>query len=287
MKPFQFNIYLGILTIIGYSFKTEDILRSVPGWLLGTFLLVLYFSEYWAFLFKINADRIKEIMIRTKGRYNQKIEPFREPGFMLFYGFIIRMIFRITLILAALTMFGVETGKTLPLWAGIVMGTTVLVELFVFLYAAFETKVIINSPDEEGTKAEWESELKWREKMVRRMKLPNFQLKLECSNIVLLVAALAATYMFWNMVNREFVDFIHQSAITQESPAFVIILIPIACFVLSIFFLTPVRLAFWIEQLFQIDTKQELLKFRLSLLFAGISITAPTLIALLKYSFSL
>jgi cytochrome c biogenesis protein CcdA len=59
-------------------------------------------------------------------------------------------------------------------------------------------------------------------------------------------------------------------------------MILIACFVLCLFFLVPIRLAFWMEEFFKADQKREKLKYRWSVFFAGVMITGPTLLQLVK-----
>lgn len=283
INPLQFNIYLGVLTLIGYAIPPATLYQYIPGPLLAIFLIALFVGDYWAFVFRTKIIRTASLYELSGGVPSKRVGELSEPGCMMYYAFILRLVFRFSVALFSVMLFTGSPDGEAPTWAIILFILVVLFELFNLMYTLFELHIFrIRYEDDDSEDEYWEKEKAWRTKMFKKLNDPNLDLKMFFAGFILVISATAATAMFWDGANHEFVGFIQRSAKDGTSPLFVILLVLIACFVLCLFFLIPVRLAFWLEQLMNVKTKQDKLKYRLSILFAGFSITAPSLIQLVK-----
>lgn len=285
MNSFQFNIYLSIATLLGQFFLPLESLLNLPKWIVLPALLCLYIGEFWAFLFKLKLVRIKNLFELSNGDPKKKVGEIGDPGCMMFYAFLMRFVFRFSIFLFAfMILFGEPEGE-LSGWAITVMIIIVLFELFNMMYSIYETHIFrlkTDDDDEKDLNEYWEKELKWRAKNFPLIQNANNQIKLKFADFILFLSGCAVTALFWDGCNREFVSFIKRSALEGESPVFVILLVVIACSILCLFFLMPVKLAFWIERLINSQTPQEIKRYRWSIFFAGISVSAPSLIQLVK-----
>lgn len=286
MNQLQFNLILGLLSLFGYLAKSSGWIFTGPLWLMGLFLTLVYIGDYWAFLYKLKTARGKFLYDLSGGDPYKKIGETKEPGCMIFYAFLIRMVFRIVIAMFALFAFGGSLSGDLANWQIGFFVAVVLFELFNMMYSMFETHIFNLSRDEdsesENTDKYWEKEGKWRVKVFGMFSDRRHKMKEVLSAIILIITAYICTAIFWDGSNSEFVDFIVRSKKFGESPSFVIIAVLVSSFILCLFFLLPLRLAFWIEQKMHADTRREKINYRLSVLFAGTMIVAPTLVQLLK-----
>jgi hypothetical protein len=285
MNAFQFNLYLGLLSLIGGFVLPLDLFLTLPGWLIVLILISLYIGEFWAFLYKLKTARLKYLFELSGGDPDKQVGPRLDPGCMMFYAFLMRFVFRVAVVMVAYIFVVGEPEGELSGWAIGFMITVVLFELFNMLYSLYETRIFstqTDDSDEEDLKEEWKNDLDWRKRLFPLLAKQNESVKLMFAHFILFFSGAAVSALFWDGMNKEFIGFIKRSAIEHESPWFVIIFTVLACAVLCLFFLMPVKLAFWIERLMQADAPQEKRNYRWSVVFAGMTVTAPTLIQLIK-----
>lgn len=286
MNSFQFNIFLGLISLVGFTFLPEELLSFFPKWCVAVFFILLYASEFWAFLYKIRIARVKQLYDLSKGNPSKRIGEIEEPGCMLFYAFLMRFVFRFAMIMLAITFFnGGDSDKEIPNWGIVFMIIVVLFELFNMMYSLYETHIFRLKTDDDGEMDEeeyWVKEKDWRTKMFKKLNAEKESSKLFFADLIILLSSSVITMLFWQGSNQSFIEFIKRSATQNESTLFVVLTVLISSAILCLFFLMPVKLAFWLEQKMHIDTVEEKRKYRLSILFAGISITAPSWIQLIK-----
>jgi len=285
LSPVKFNIALGIVSLISLFFGNINWLQAVPLWVLGLFFTFLYIADCWAFLLKIRIARIRQIVDVTKGEIKTRNFVPEDPGCMIMYAFIMRLVIRFSFMLLALFSFSGDLSGDLPNWAIVFVILVTLFEVFNLMYSMFETRIFKMNKENDSEKEDdkyWEEEFKWREKSLKILNDPRTPLKEAFAVIVLLLTGFVTTIAFWDQANGDFVSFIVQSSREGESPYFVVPMILISSFVLCLFFLIPVRLAFWVEEYLKADEKHEKRKYRWSILFAGVMITGPTLLQLIK-----
>lgn len=254
---------------------------TIPIYLVAFCSFLLYFAEFWAFLFKLKIARIRELVHTTKGNPNLEMDAGSEPGCMMVYAFLMRFVFRIVLGMIPVLVLGEGIDKDMNNIQITFMVIIVLFELFNMMYSIYEThifKLTGEDPDtEKDTRNFWENEKKWRAKNYPLINQVNTKNKEIVATLVLLVVAFITTHFLWGAMNNEFIDFIIRTKTNHESALFTTLSVSISCFVLCLFFLMPVRLAFWIEEKMKADEPIELKRYRLSLIFAGFSICSPSL----------
>lgn len=286
MTTIQFNILLGFISLLGYFFLPQDLLSVFPKWSVAVFFLGLYCTEYWSFLYKIKSARVKQLFELTKGDPTKRIGELEEPGCMMFYAFLIRFVFRFAMVIFVILYFsGIEDDQEIPNWGVVLMIVVVLFELFNLMYSMFELHVFrlkTDDDDEIDEEEYWLKERKWRTKMFNNYKNLPSPLKLILADFVLFLTSTVATMLFWQGFNQSFIEFIQRSSMENESSIFVILVVLVSSAILCLFFLMPIKLAFWIEQKMHVDSSSEKRRYRLSILFAGISITAPSWLQLIK-----
>lgn len=274
-----------MFTLLGFLFSHLNLFSFIPLYVLAIFALLLYVAEYWAFLFKLKVARLDMLHALSKGKPDLRVGIGTEPGWMLFYAFLIRFVFRIVLVMVAVISFrGGDPNQDMNTFQIIVLVLVVLFEVFNMMYSLFETHIFKLSGEDAETEKEleryWETEKKWRTKNFPILKLPETRKKEWAASIVLLAMAFVMTHLIWDGFNDEFRDFIIRTEQYGESVAFAVCAVLIACFLLCLFFLMPIRLAFWVVERMHADEKPEIRKYRWSLAFAGISICSPALIQL-------
>lgn len=286
MNPVQFNVYLGLCTLLSYFATVYTDNYAFPPWLAALACLFLYTGEYWAFLFKLRIALARHLYGLSGGNPNKKTGEPLEPGCMVFYAYLMRMVFRIVLGIIMILGFGGSriTEEMNSVQIGFLIAI-VLFEVFVFCYTLFESH-IFELPGEKDSEKDrekaWENEVRWRTKVFRELPLKNTPVKEFVASLLLFFMAVAATQLFWKEINGEFIDFILRTEKNRESASFAVITVLLSCFVLCLFFLMPVRLAFWIEEKIKASTLKKKRKYRLSLLFAGLSICSPSIVQLIR-----
>lgn len=274
----KFNYYLGGFSLIGLNISVNIDLNTLLSIALGIFGLAFYVLEGWAFLFKMNRIAARHFFELTGGKASVKVE-HTDPGCLIWYAFLVRMVMRIGLILLSLVSIG-NNPNDLPHWAGIIMGLAVLFELFFMLYSMYESK-IFNSADREHSEVS-ESELKWRQKHFPLLQSDNAKKKEIYANLILLVTAWIINISLWNAINEDFIRFIHDSKANGESSLLIVSLMLSFSFILCLFLLIPVRLAHWVEETIKAKDPVSKRKLRWSVFFAGAATTSPTWIELIK-----
>lgn len=286
LKPIQFNIILGLVSMTGLFLSHSNLFFSVPLYVYGIASIFLYVGEYWAFIYKIKFARLRFLYQLSNGNPKTKIGEGSDPGCMIFYAFLMRFVFRIALGMVAILGFGGDINKDMNTFQIIMMISITLFEVFNMMYSMFETHVFKLNGEYADTEKEvqqyWEKEANWRSKNFPLLENKETVKKEFWAGIILLVMAFVTTHLFWDAMNQEFIDFIVRTKKDKESVGFAVSMVLISCFVLCLFFLMPVRLAFWLEQKMNADEKPEILRYRLSLVFAGISICSPCLLQLIK-----
>lgn len=279
MNSTQFNIYLGICSILGFFLPAASIL-SLPTWLLIILALLLFAGDFWAFIFKLKFTRARYLYELSKGNPKAEVGQMLEPGCMMFYAFMMRMIFRFTLALFVI-LGGKDTDKELNGFQITLLSIVVLFELFNLMFSMYETHIFstkIGDETEKANKESWLKEIEWRKKMFERLNDPSLFKKEMLANAILFVMAFFMTKIFWDGMNNTFIESIIHTKKFEDSYLVEIIGVLISCTILCFFFLMPVRLAFWIEDRMKAVTRKEKRNYRLSLFFAGISICSPTII---------
>ncbi|MBI2258394.1 MAG: hypothetical protein HYU67_05790 [Flavobacteriia bacterium] len=286
INSFQFNLILGFFSIITLFLSNVTLKIQLPTFIIVFLSLILLVGEAWAFIFKLKYVKIREIINNTKKIQSTPYDGRIKPGCMMIYAFLIRMIFRISIGMYSVLILGQGVTNEANTFQKIFIIIIVLAELFNFAYCLFETNLFIISGEEEDTEKEkaeyWEKEKKWRIKNIKIINQISTTKKEVIATIFLLIMAIVCTKLFWDSANNQFIEYIVRTKNDKDSYFVNSMLVLFSCLVLCFFFLMPIRLAFWVEEKMKADKKSDVFKYRLSLIFAGISVCSPSIIQLLK-----
>lgn len=277
MNGIKFNYYLGALSLIGLNISTNIEFNALISVILGLLGLALYVLEGWAFHLKINRIAARYYFDLSGGNVDKFVQ-IQEPGCMIWYAFMVRMLLRIGLALFSVVGLSLSSPNDLPLWGGIMLGALILFELFFMLYIMFESRIFRS----EKSNLVEDGEKNWRTKYFTKLSLKKEVMKESYSDVILLISAWAINITFWNAINSDFIDFINRSYADGESALLIILLVVISSLTLCLFMLIPVRLAHWVEESINARDLQSRRKLRWSIVFAGLGTISPSLIELVR-----
>ncbi len=285
----RFNLFLGLISCFGFPILNPNIPLGTPSWWVALLGILFYVGELWAFNYKVRISRariLRRMTHNTPGLLNVSHD---STGCLIFYGFLMRFVFRIGMILVISGACGMDVQgdeEDVSVLTTIVMITGVVFELIVFGYSLYETRVYSSKPkSEQEEEEENESEIKWRTKHFPWLDDPKYPLKELGADMILFVFAILLTKAFWDPSNAGFVDFIRRSATDGTSGLVVFGGMIIANLTLCLFFLVPVRLAYWVEESMMVFSGRDRWKYTLSLIFAGFMITGPVWVEIFRVYF--
>lgn len=280
MNGYKFNVLFGIISLfVGASIPSYVDLRG-SGFLVGLIAVFMYFGEAWAFYYKTKLTRVRVVYVQTEGRITRTVPPLPALGCFVSYGFFLRLCFRTIFLIVALTTFGFmsESEEDIGGVAITVLILGILFELFLLGVSWIESRLTKDDEEEEPQK----EEQKWREKNFKMLKDPKLLAKEMGADFILFVSAMMFTHAFWTMSNNDFMDSIDHSYAIGDWGVGVLLSMVFFNFVLCLFMLVPVRLAYWVGESISTFTPQQKWRLRFSFLFAGLSITAPVFIHWVK-----
>lgn len=287
LTGFRFNIFLGLISCFGFPALNPDIPLEDPPWWVAIVGILFYVGEMWAFNYKIHISRARILRGLTKNTPGMLSVDTRTPGCMIFYAFLIRFCLRF----AMLMIIGAAMGLTLQdedpsIWVILLMIFGCLFEIVVFLFSLFWSRVYkTEAKNEREQESENDEEVAWRKKYFPWLDDPKHPMKEMAADIILFIFAVLLTKGFWDTSNADFIDFIRRSSTDGTSAAYVCVSIIIANIVLCLFFLIPVRLAYWVEESMLVFTGRDRWRYALSMIFAGLMVTAPSWMELFRVYF--
>lgn len=288
IDEFKFNIFFGFASFFIIPFLNNSIPLGEPSWWVATIGLIIYLGEAWATFYKINVVRARIIWKKSNTNFSDLNVTTRTPGNLIWFGFIMRLCLRFSIILLVLFAFGVDMNQNDPsLFIIVILCLIVLFELFVMGFTMFESRAFGTTSKEEDEKdktKDREEEQKWRTKMLKWKSDINFNKKEQLADIIIFVTATIGTNLFWNPMNSSFIDFINDSFI-NGNPVISILFFVIAGYVVSLFFIVPLKIAYWTENAMKIENKKSKIKYLLSYLFAIIGVLQPTIFYIIKHAF--
>jgi hypothetical protein len=281
LNGYKFNVLFGIIALFIVPMIPPYIDLQNSGFVVGLFALFMYFGEAWAFWYKTRLMRVRIVYQLTEGEAGRTVPPLPKLGYFVGFGFLLRFCFRFIFLLIALHTFGLMPDHSDQDIGGFAMTILILAALFeIFMLAVtwFESRLEKDDEEEQPQKAE----RIWREKNFPMLKDPNLLAKEGGADLVLFIAAMMFTHVFWTMSNNNFIESIDSSYAAGDWGVGVLLGMVIANFVLCLFMLVPIRLAYWVGESISTFTPQQRRSLRFSFLFAGLSVTAPVFIHFVK-----
>jgi hypothetical protein len=246
---------------------------------LGLCFLSLYFLETWAFNLKIRLSRARVLMELTDGDPKSPLT-HKSIGGLVWYGFLIRLIFRFLIMLIALNFLHLMRyeGKELSGWTLALLIIAMLFELYSLMIPMIDSGVdSYKERTEERRKRAQVAEVKWREENFLYLRNKELIWKEPAADILLTLYAIIPIKFFWGMVNNTFSSYIIGNARDGWGPIETAFGVAIPVFILSLFFLIPVRLAYWVGESIRVNSAAEKRHYYLSLCVACLVIMIPTL----------
>lgn len=272
----RFNYFIGIVSLFGIPAIHQFVTLGEPSWWVAAIGIIFYIAEAWATLLRVNLSRARIIYQRSGGNFHDLNIRTREPGGMIWYGFLMRFCMRFALIPFVCMALGLDFGDDLPAWMIIIMCVLVLFELGLMMYTMYETRVyeLYDKEDREEVAKGIEEEKKWRNKMENLARKPDTQLKEHLSNIILMGVGV----LFVNAANDEtskaIYDFMKDASINPFSILFSLFTATVMFFIVIL----PMRLAYWLEEAMEVKNPGDKLKLNLSFAFAVLSLVVPPII---------
>lgn len=252
--------------------------------LLGIFI---YLTEYFAFNYKLRIVRARAI--QKNMLHQQKTGEKRElgqPGCMVFYAFIIRMLYRIGFVIVALTAFGADFNEEMSGYVSVIFVSVILFEVFVFCYSLFETRIYSSPPaDKTEEEDEKQEEKSWREKYLPLLKKTDSSQREMGADLILFLYACMLTTAYFEPVNAAQNEVIFRWHNEGTSALAMIAGLLLMFSATWLFALMPMRLAYWVEESLASYTVKE--KWRLigSYAFACLAAVAPSVLYFIKIYF--
>lgn len=280
MDGYKFNILLGLISFFVVPFIAKGIDLREGNIFVGIIGLIFYFGEAWAFNYKTRLARARVVRRLIDEKRWNPLTGLPKLGCMVSYGFIMRLCFRIAILAFSMMAFGGLQEETDPHWIVItVLMIGVLFEMAILGYAWMDARL---DPGEEGEKEKIDEESSWRKSALPMLDDENMFIKETFSDLFLFITALMYTHGFWTLSNGEMIASIDHSHVYGESGWSVFLLILLSNAALCLFMLVPVRLAYWVDESISTIEPAQKRKLRWSLVFAGLSMTAPPLVHFMK-----
>jgi len=126
--------------------------------------------------------------------------------------------------------------------------------------------------------------MKWRNEVEKKVKKSNHPTKIILSDITLLTTATIGINLIWNPINETLLNFLEEQ-FKNESAVFGILFFLFTGLLMGLFFLFPLKIAYWAGNAMRADNRKLKFKYMLSFLFAILSVLQPCIIFIFKKIF--
>jgi small-conductance mechanosensitive channel len=275
-----FNLCFSFLCVLGTPLAIALFAQSGFTLWMGILGILVYILEFFAFQFLLKQVRFR-YELKVRGTHSGPDYPFpKTPGWLISYGVLMRMIFRIVLMMFSLSGFGfdpsAEDSDTIFI---VVLVTSVLAELVVACLVWFESGLFYQDSEEPGEKKQQhEAREKWFATHKKILQDGNdFR---EWASVLILALFGWLFYMgIWGSYEADMKAFALAQYQSGTDFGWTALGITICGVLLGLFFLVPLRLAYWIEEAINKADKKSRRKLNFSLFIAMLSMTEYPLIS--------
>jgi len=276
---FYFNILFACYYFLLAPFVSDYVFFGKRNFLVAIFGLIIYVAELFSFNFKTKIIRLRanETRLRMKKETGKEYE-IPQPGCVISYGVVSRMLFRIGFIMLAMSGFGYEPEQEdpSPFFIAILV-SAVLFECGVLAYTYAESGVFgSTAQDDEWDKdKEKKAKQKWLKKNMPKLNTEEYKKKEILSDVVLHLYAFMLFTAFWNPINNANIQYVQESFSSGNSALVTGCLLVFIYFLMTLLALPPIRLAYWVEESVQALTSKDKWKLWGSFLFASLVVASP------------
>lgn len=293
MKP-QLSSLQSNLVLAAYALLLAPL---VAGWLklgetnviVGILGLGMYVGEYVAFRTKLRMIRIRT-ELRRRALIKETGGNVAKPavGGMVLYGVVMRMCFRIAIIVFSFMAFGLSTDgkKDLPVPMMILMLVVVLFEALSLAFVVADSGLFgVTARSERQAERDQRAYDSW---MAKQLPLANSEIYYRqelLADLLLQLYTFVAYTAIWDSLNKEGVLFVMDAGKSHEPAGTVALVLLFMFTVMTLFFLVPIRLTYWLEQFAGAYTKKQRWLVRGSFVLAAIAGCVPVIAAYVRAFF--
>jgi hypothetical protein len=276
---YYFNILFALYYFFIAPYINEYVFQGQRNILVAIFGLIIYVAELYSFNFKTKLIRLRANEKRLRIiKESGKDYIIPQPGCVVSYGVVSRMLFRFGFIMLAMTSLGFDPGqeKQSPFFTAVLVAA-LLFECGVLAYTYAESGVFgSTAQDDKWDKEKEEAKKKeWLGMNLPKLNSEEYKKKELFSDVVLHLYAFMLFTAFWTPINEGNKQFVHDAFVGGD-PAFTTgCLLFFIYLVMALLAFPPIRLAYWIEESVQALTSKEKWKLWGSFILAASSVALP------------
>ncbi len=281
----SFNLLVAAYSLLLAPFIADYIQFGRANIFVALFGVFIYVAEFFAMNYKLKVVRLRAETLRMQKHAREELP---NPGCVIWYAVLMRMLFRIGFIMVALVAFGFDpSAAEQPVMFTVMLILFILCEVFVLGYTWVESGLFRTTPDDKWDEERDQKELEtWRKVNLPFKETEETRAKEFRADIVLQLYALMLLTAFWDTINESNKEYIIRSFNTHETALFTGIMLFVIFLVMAFFALIPLRMAYWIEESVSIYTSKERWRLRGSLLIAALMVFEPSIKAFVGTFFS-
>ncbi len=286
---YYFNILFALYYFFIAPFINEYVFQGNRNILVAVFGLIIYVAELYSFIFKTKIIRLRANEKRLQIiKQTGKDYVIPQPGCVISYGVVSRMLFRFGFVMLAMTGFGFdpEQENQSPFFIR-VMVAALLFECGVLAYTYAESGVFGSTAQDDKWDKEKEETAKkeWLNKNLPKLNSGEYKKKEFVSDVVLHLYAFMLFTAFWTPINEGNKQFIHDAFVGGDPALTTGCLLFFIYLAMTLLALPPIRLAYWIEESVLALTSKEKWKLWGSLMLAALAVAFPAVQEFIKVYF--
>lgn len=225
---------------------------------ISIFGFVMLIAEFFALSFKLKMVRARAEEKRIVYRKETGIDIIPSTNLLVFFGFFMRLVFHIFILMVSLTAFGyLCTEEVMSNQALIIISIWFVADIIGCFYIYSSSDFYTDFPQERILKKDAiEAESYWH-KTYKKYTASDKYFRMELfSDIILQVYALMLFTSAWQYINQTGIDILHDSMHHHESAFKAAINLFPMLFYFVIIGMMPLRIAYWIEDSMQTQTSK-------------------------------
>lgn len=254
------------------DFGEKNIFVSIFGF-------TMLIAEFFALNFKLKMVRLRSEEKRIAYKKETGIDIIPSAGQAVFFGFFMRMVFHVSVIMVCMTALGYEcTEEKMSTQGMIVLLIWIFADiggcLYIYVNSGFYTDPPQNRQD---MKDDLKEEDDWDKANLQLASSTSYFRMEIVSDIILQVYALMLFTSFWKYINQTGIEMLHDSLKANESAVEAGFRLFPMLFAMVILGLLPMRIAYWIEDSMEAFTTKEKLGMGITFFIAAVFTCSPAI----------
>lgn len=280
LNGFYAYALFGIYALTISPFITEFIDYGVKSLFVAIFGFTMLIAEFFALNFKLKMIRIRTEEKRIEYKRITGTAYVLPPNRLLFFGLFIRIALRLAVIMVCMTALGyASTEKEMSPQSLIVLFTGFLLDVGALIYIYLKMGPYMDPIDDKDLITE---EAKKNEEW-NKIHLPiaasgKYYLKEVFSDIILQIYAVMLFTSVWTFINQTGIKILYESHTYEKSALWAAFDLFPMLFIMTLFVLMPMRIAYWIEDSMMSFTKRQRVGTGFIFFIVAIFTCAPSIV---------